>query len=321
MNMDYTEFAADLPMNGVISFSSAEENEEVMQRYGINQHVRQLGKGSFRADCAMLETDQAMLTADRFNQACSVYIEPPPGTVALLVFRTAGEQFLASGENVANDKLVVLPDGHGVDLVSPNLAGTDAVVLPKSKYAELTQVLCPSFAQPEGTAIRKGDTQQLHRMRDTVSQIMVDVVGPSDEKIANLVAQMIIWAGYSSGAVRPEIICRKQAKIDIAKQVQAYIEEHYHTNVRIEDMCRATGKEVRTLQRCFRQYFDMTITDYLKVARLNSAFRVLSSAQPDEASVTSIALQNGFTHIGRFSVEYKKHFGESAKETLLRHNS
>ena len=318
--MNYTEFAADLPMNGVISFSSAEENEEVMQHNGINQHVRQLGKGSFRADCAILETNQAMLSADRFNQACSVYLEPPPDTVALLVFRSAGEQFLASGENVANDKLVVLPDRHGVDLVTPNLAGSEAVVLSKSKYAELTQVLCPSCAQPEGVAISKGDTQQLHRMRDAVNQIMVGV-GTSDEDMANLLAQIIIWAGYSSGAVRPEVIGRKQAKIDIAKQVQAYLEEHYHTNVRIEDLCRATGKEVRTLQTYFRQYFDVTITNYLKMIRLNAAHRALSCAKPDEASVTSIALQNGFTHNGRFSVEYKKHFGESASKTLQKHNS
>ncbi len=319
--MDYAEFSADLPRNRVISFSSAEENEEVMQRNGINQHVRQLGKGSFRADCAMLETNQAMLTADRFNQACSVYLESPPDTVALLVFRSAGEQFMASGENVANDKLVVLPDRHGVDLVTPNLAGSEAVVLSKSKYAELTQVLCPSCAQPKGVSIRKGDTQQLHRMRDAINQIMVGVVEPSDEKIANLVAQMIIWAGYSSGSERPEVICRKQAKIDIAKQVQVYLEENYHEIVRIEDLCRATEKEVRTLQRCFRQYFDITITDHLKMIRLNAAHRALSSAQPDEVSVTSIALQNGFTHIGRFSVEYKQHFGESASESLLKRNS
>ena len=318
--MNYTEFAADLPMNGVISFSSAEENEEVMQHNGINQHVRQLGKGSFRADCAILETNQAMLTADRFNQACSVYLEPPPGTVALMVFRSAGGQFLASGGNVANDKLVVLPDGYGIDLVSPKLAGSEGIILPKSKYAELTQVLCPSCAQPEGVAISKGDTQQLHRMRDAVNQIMVGV-GTSDEDMANLLAQIIIWAGYSSGAVRPEVIGRKQAKIDIAKQVQAYLEEHYHTNVRIEDLCRATGKEVRTLQTYFRQYFDVTITNYLKMIRLNAAHRALSCAKPDEASVTSIALQNGFTHNGRFSVEYKKHFGESASKTLQKHNS
>ena len=85
MNMNYAEFASDLPLSGRNSFSSPEENEEVMQCYGINQQVRQLGKGGFRADCAMLETRHAILTADRFSQACSVYLEPPPDMVVLLI--------------------------------------------------------------------------------------------------------------------------------------------------------------------------------------------------------------------------------------------
>ena len=320
MAMKYSEFAADLSLSGRISFSSPEENEEFMQLNGINQEVRQLGKGSFRADYAMLETDQAILAADRFSRACSSYLAPPRGTIALLFFRSAGGQFFASGTSVVNDKLVVLPDGYSIDLVSPELAGSEAVILPKSRYAELMQVLCPSCMQPDGVAITKGDTRQLLGMRDTMTRIMAGA-GPGDEEIANLVAQLIIWAGYSSGADRPSIICSMQAKVHIAKQAQAYIEEHYHDNVRIEDLCRATGKEVRTLQTCFRRYFDMTITDYLKMVRLNSAFRALSFAQPGEATVASIALQHGFTHLGRFSVEYRKHFGESASETLIRRKS
>jgi AraC-like DNA-binding protein len=315
--MDYAEFASDLPLKGRISFSSAEENEEIMRQHGITQQVRQLGKGRFRADYAMLETSQAILTADRFSRACSVYLEPPPGTVALIIFRSARGKFLASGEDVANDKLVVLRDGHGTDLVSAQLAGSDAVVLPEPRYAEMMQALCPTCALPEGTAILKGDQRQLHRIRDTAIQTIVDA-RPKGEEVANLVASLLAWAGYSSSNGRPAITYRKQSKSHVAKQAQAYIEEHYHESVRIEDLCRATGKEVRTLQRCFREYFDITITDYLKMVRLNSARRALSRALPDEETVASVALQNGFTHFGRFSVEYKNRFGESASETLSR---
>ena len=322
MDMNYAEFASDLPLNDRISFSSPEENEEIMRRYGINQQVRQLGKGGFRAECAMLETPHAILSADRFNQACSVYLEPPPGMVVFLMFRAAGRQLLASGEAVANNKLVLLPDGSGTDIVSPELAGSDAVILPVSRYFELMEILCPRCEHPNALAIINGNTQQLHAIRNSLLKALRGlVIDENDETIPNMVAQMISWIGRSSVGWHPEIINRRQSKIHIAKQLQTYIEEHYHENVRIEDLCRATGKEVRTLQTCFRRYFDMTITDYLKMVRLNSSFRVLSSAQPGEATVASVALQNGFTHLGRFSVEYRKHFGESASETLLRRKS
>ena len=51
--MNYEEFASDLPLHRTTVFTSAEENQEVMQRLGVNQEVRQLGKGKFRADLAV----------------------------------------------------------------------------------------------------------------------------------------------------------------------------------------------------------------------------------------------------------------------------
>lgn len=313
--MDFNAFASDLPVNDRVSFSSLEENEETMQHHGINQQIKQLGKGSFRADYAMLESSSALLIADRFKLACSIYLEPPPEMVALLVFRSAGGQLLASGENVANNKLVVLPAGYGVDLATTDLTGSDALGIPKSRYAELTQAICPSCTQSNGMAILQGDTRQLNRIRDAVTKTIANKRA-NDAEIANLVAHMITWAGYSASDVKHEKFYSLQSKAHIARLVQSFIEEHYHEEILIEDLCRATGKGVRTIQRCFRQYFDNTITGYLKIVRLNSVHRALLSACPDEETVTSIALQNGFNHLGRFSVDYRKHYGESAIETL-----
>jgi transcriptional regulator GlxA family with amidase domain len=84
----------------------------------------------------------------------------------------------------------------------------------------------------------------------------------------------------------------------------------------MEDLCRVTGVGVRTLQRCFRQYFDFSITAYLKTLRLDAARRALAAARPLQDSVTKIALQHGFTHLGRFSVEFRERFGDSPREIL-----
>jgi transcriptional regulator GlxA family with amidase domain len=50
--------------------------------------------------------------------------------------------------------------------------------------------------------------------------------------------------------------------------------------------------------------------------RLDSARRELAAADHAATSVTTIAMQNGFHHLGRFSVGYREHFGESPRETL-----
>jgi AraC-like DNA-binding protein len=315
MPMNYLDFASDLPVNGRVIFSSAEESEEVMRQYGVDQQLRQTSKGSFQADCAMLRTEEAILSADRFAQACLAYYEPPAGTVSILLFRCVGGEFLVSGENVEKDNLVVVPHGYGTDLVFSNLAGSEAIAIPKTIYTELTEVLCPSREQPEGVQIAKGDPHLVNRIRNSLLRTMAGAES-CDENIANLVASMVLAANSNPRAEPAEIFHLKQAKIDIAKQVQTFIDEYYWDKIRIEDLCRVTGREVRTLQRCFRQYFDFTISDYLKNVRLDAAHRALSAARPGEETVTSIAANSGFTHLGRFSVEYKKHFGESAFETL-----
>jgi transcriptional regulator GlxA family with amidase domain len=84
----------------------------------------------------------------------------------------------------------------------------------------------------------------------------------------------------------------------------------------LEDLCRETEVGIRTLQRCFREYFDLTVTDYLKTVRLDAAYRELKASNGERNTVTQIALQNGFTHLGRFSAAYHMRFGEMPSETL-----
>jgi transcriptional regulator GlxA family with amidase domain len=52
--------------------------------------------------------------------------------------------------------------------------------------------------------------------------------------------------------------------------------------------------------------------------RLSNARRALLSADGTLAKVTEIAMSFGFAELGRFSVEYKKAFGESPSQTLYR---
>jgi transcriptional regulator GlxA family with amidase domain len=76
------------------------------------------------------------------------------------------------------------------------------------------------------------------------------------------------------------------------------------------------GVGMRTLQRCFASYFQVSPTDYIKARRLNRARRRLVAADSSSRRVTDIAIQFGLTHMGRFSVEYRSLFGESPREIL-----
>ncbi|MDJ0933995.1 MAG: helix-turn-helix domain-containing protein [Kiloniellales bacterium] len=81
-------------------------------------------------------------------------------------------------------------------------------------------------------------------------------------------------------------------------------------------LANAIGATQRTLERGFREVFGITPAAYLRLHRMNRAQHDLAHADPRSSSVTETALEWGFSHLGRFSAEYRDLFGELPSETL-----
>src|SRR5258708_31599878 len=85
----------------------------------------------------------------------------------------------------------------------------------------------------------------------------------------------------------------------------------------VADLADAAGVSSRTLQRLFRTFLGKTPGAALRDIRFECARRELLQGSPD-ARVTEVALRCGFPHGGRFSVEYRRRYGETPSETLKR---
>jgi len=109
---------------------------------------------------------------------------------------------------------------------------------------------------------------------------------------------------------------QSERNVRIAQGVKEYIETNFHRPIHLKDLSRHTGVGIRMVQRCFRESFDTTITEFLKAVRLDAAYRELAATYPDKTTVKQVALHNGFTHLGRFSEAYRQRFGELPSETL-----
>ncbi|MDG9674530.1 AraC family transcriptional regulator [Micromonospora sp. DH14] len=103
----------------------------------------------------------------------------------------------------------------------------------------------------------------------------------------------------------------------LVRRACALISEHHGEALTVGDVAEALRVSVRTLQDCFRRELQTTPTAYLRACRLDAAHRTLRSAAPG-VSVTTVALQHGFVHLGRFATEYRSRFGESPSTTLRR---
>jgi transcriptional regulator GlxA family with amidase domain len=62
----------------------------------------------------------------------------------------------------------------------------------------------------------------------------------------------------------------------------------------------------------------MSPGQYIRAHRLMSVNRKLIHANRNGDSITRIATDHGFTHLGRFAGAYREQFGELPSETLNR---
>ena len=84
------------------------------------------------------------------------------------------------------------------------------------------------------------------------------------------------------------------------------------------EIAAVAGVHGRTLLRAFRAQFGMSVMAFVRDCRLARTHDQLLAADADTSTVTSVAMANGFWHLGRFSDTYKRRFGELPSETLRR---
>ena len=116
----------------------------------------------------------------------------------------------------------------------------------------------------------------------------------------------------SSGA--PEISGALPA--DLARAV-AWLRGHLAEPVDLPSLAAIAGVHVRTLETHFRIFLRSTPLGFVRRLRLAQARQELLRPRTD-ATVTGIALANGFSQMGRFAAQYRTAFRELPSTTIRR---
>ena len=96
-----------------------------------------------------------------------------------------------------------------------------------------------------------------------------------------------------------------------------FMEAHLSTAISLADITAAAGIPGRTLMQHFKKCRGVSPMRYLHDARLGRVRDALIESRNNE-NVTQTAMIWGFSHLGRFSVDYRRRFGETPSETLKR---
>lgn len=100
-------------------------------------------------------------------------------------------------------------------------------------------------------------------------------------------------------------------------EVEAFIRANATEALSVEDFVTLTGVSGRSLYRAFQKQRGYSPMAFARSVRFQMAQEMLEHGDPG-LTVTQAALACGFEHLGRFSRDYHRRYGETPSETLRR---
>ena len=170
---------------------------------------------------------------------------------------------------------------------------------------EFAPVLSPS--SPHGRAIRVVCEMFLGCASDTPQELH-----KRDSQFEEFIASTLLL--HQPHNFRDELLAPAPlpAPRDL-KRALDYIHANLPNPIQLGDLVKISNVPGRTLNEHFRRFLGGSPMAYVKRERLRFARELLMKS--DDTPVTEIATRCGFYHLGRFSVEYRRAFGETPSAT------
>jgi AraC-like DNA-binding protein len=118
---------------------------------------------------------------------------------------------------------------------------------------------------------------------------------------------------------RPPPAPRRRARWDsrdLVEETAAWLDASARWQVPMLTLCREVGVSERRLQLAFREVYDTTPTQFMRLRALQAAHRALHSADPESVRVAQVASAHGFSHGGRFALLHHAVYGTSPSMAL-----
>lgn len=297
------------------TYHSIEEINEISRAIGREGEFRQLSKGIITSQWRWLRQGEFSLTSHRADKHIHGCLSPPKGCVAMAIM-AAPCSILVDGRVFENDQVLVIDANSQSDFVSKRESTCYTLTLPESVFAASEQTLVPQMRANGGLAhiwqCPSAGWSALHA--EVTALLRYGSISPQD--LWHLLSRYVSLIPREPERRREKACLGNRSSSFVARRTREYIEDHYPNTIRMEDLCHCTNMSMRTVQRSFSEYFQTSPFEYIKARRLGAARQDLLADNASRDSVSQIALANGFTHLGRFAVDYRKYFDESPSDTL-----
>ncbi|WP_458525418.1 helix-turn-helix domain-containing protein [Onishia taeanensis] len=294
-------------------------NEHADNLTDWSQEYDQFSKGPFygRIDEIRLEEIQVFkeYTSNALGQQCNVWPES-----LWIGIPVEGRGCRINGHQVGAHEVMCQPGGHDFELVTPDTFGIYGLVVSREWLTRATGGAARSLLHTAPDRLMR--LQLPDHTRQATTFLIERLLGTRPEQLSVKVHQDIL------GLALAKILHEETPNIETPpsyrhrKQVVDRIKAHLTTceapPVALSELCEIAHVSQRTLQYSFTSILGISPIQFLRLTRLNRVRRRLSAPDAD-TTVSQVAADWGFYHLGQFARDYRQLFGEAPSVTLARH--
>lgn len=210
-------------------------------------------------------------------------------------------------------ELLVIPPGETHTLIAPD-SGTRFVFL--FDISMLTSIKGFAGIQPLMAGPLYITPETFPKTCPTLHHILMQMKDEyfSENEFAELIITSLLlnffvrlgnhyrFANHPFSDVQP---IKQKDYIQKFSSLLTYIDQHYMEDLTLEDMASYIGFSKFHFSRLFKQYTNVTFSDYLNRRRIRAAEELLA-APPPGVSITEIAMKCGFSSISTFNRLFKQ---------------
>lgn len=296
------------PAKGAVTVSLDEFDPSLLGAAVTGTQLEHVFKGGADFHGTLIHKDFSGISFDAGRYAAPLFAlgELPRDYITIGCILDCRDQVTINGRTAQAHDLLCLTSGSELAFSTKAAATWCALQLPIAVIEE----------QAPGLA---GGSMSVFDVRNTVplpfAHLLRSVVTGADgsEFIEPLVRAFLLLTGEDCREKQ-----RRGHQILAVRKACEYIRGNIAGDIKVNDLCVATGLPLRTLERAFKQITGCTPNTVIRLCRMQLVHERLLEAGPDSASVTGIALDCGITHLGRFPSLYRAIYGALPSQTLAR---
>lgn len=291
------------------------------QKVGWDVDYQQVGRGVFEGKFSTASCGNLRVTQQYCNRELAARGVPPHGMMSVLLPLHAENQTVIQGRALGENDAAVMAAGSEGLLKSPRDLRMCTVSV---SQAQLESALwdygrCELLSVLSNCGVTPFPRKVIQNLMEVLNAVTCSTF-VMEEKLVQLEAEDQILQAICEGLFSQEYQVTGRERAKYVFQARAYIDAHLGEVLRVGQIASDVGVSGRTLELAFREVVGVRVVEYIRTRRLNRARQLLLKRPVSGKPITEAAMQCGLFHLGYFSRDYGRLFGELPSQTLKRSN-